>query len=99
MGQMRTLNRMVKSATEAANCGKGVSSARVAVRNELIRRKMTMADLSRAADVSKGVLNTMLSYHGGRSCSRARRAVEPVLGLPPGGLSMVLAVVEDMGGA
>ena len=68
----------------------------MAVRSRLDIVGISMAELSRRSGVSKGVLNTMLSYHGGRACYRARRAIEPVLGLPPGGLGMVLAIVEDM---
>lgn len=95
-GQMEILERMVRAAVRAANTGAGDRAARVAVRDTVYAKGMSLADLSRQAGVSKGVLNAMLSYRGGRSCSRARRAVEPVLGLPPGGLGMVLAVVEDM---
>lgn len=94
--QMEILDRIIRDAVIAANKGFDTSSARVAVRKRLDTIGISMAELSRRSGVSKGVLNTMLSYHGGRACYRARRAVEPHLGLPPGGLGMVLAIVEDM---
>ena len=94
-GQMMRLNALVKAAVLHAQDGRGSDSAREAVRDHLGGGK-TLVDVANAAGLSKSMLHSMLVYRGGRALHRARRAVEPVLGLPPGGLGMVLAVIEDL---
>ena len=91
---MTKLNRLVNRTVIHVQDGQGEHSVRLAIRDVI--GDMSLADLARKADVPKSSLDAMVRFRQGRVMHSTRRAVEPVLGLPAGGLAMVIAIIEDL---
>ena len=61
----------------------------------LIGPSIALAQVARDAGMDRSDLHVLLTVNKGRILHAKRRALERVLNLPPGGMAMVLAPVED----
>ena len=61
----------------------------------LIDGEVNLATVAGLAGISRSDLHVILTVSRGKIMHKKRRALEPVLNLLPGGLGVILAVVED----